>query len=195
MLLYEQILKNFKVSPNQIYLLSCIASKRQPIFINVAAEKRGLLSLNLIDSSDRITQAGQNLLSKLPVEKLSKTKGVVVSADTLESNIAEYVKMFPKGKLPSGKQARVDKNNLKIQFNWFFLNYKYDWDTVFKATKLYIEEYEKKDFLYMRNSQYFISKMTPDKKRESELANYCNMVVTNDLPEDDSETNFSEKVV
>lgn len=101
--------------------------------------------------------------------------------------------LFPKGKLPSGKQARADRRNLKANFIWFFKNYKYDWDIILKATALYVDEYERKNYLYMRTSQYFISKMNPDKSRESELANYCAQIISGDYQDDTN--HFSEKVV
>ena len=45
----------------------------------------------------------------------------------------------------------------------------------------------------MKTSQYFISKMNPDRTRDSELANYCSSVVNNDYETDDNF--FSERVV
>ena len=45
----------------------------------------------------------------------------------------------------------------------------------------------------MRNSQYFISKVNPDKTRESELANYCE-IIKNGIDEE-SDSFFKERVV
>jgi len=45
----------------------------------------------------------------------------------------------------------------------------------------------------MRTSQYFIRKQGSDKTYDSELANYCDMLLNGS--EDPSQTHFKEKVV
>jgi hypothetical protein len=91
-------------------------------------------------------------------------------------NIQKYVEIFPNRKLSSGKYARVNPKNLENSFRWFFENYEYDWDMIFKATKKYIYDYSLKNYEYMRTSQYFIRKQNTDKTYDSELADYCNMI-------------------
>ena len=44
----------------------------------------------------------------------------------------------------------------------------------------------------MKSSQYFIRKQLSDKSWDSELANYCNMIITGDV--DNNSTYFSESV-
>ena len=65
---------------------------------------------------------------------------------------------------------------LEQNFRWFFENYDFSWDEVLKATKLYVNEYEDTDYLYMKTSQYFISKEDKQKIKTSELADYCDML-------------------
>jgi CMP-N-acetylneuraminic acid synthetase len=96
--------------------------------------------------------------------------------DNFTSNIKTYVEIFPNRKLSSGKYARVNPKNLENSFRWFFENYEYDWDMIFKATKKYIYDYSLKNYEYMRTSQYFIRKQNIDKTYDSELADYCNMI-------------------
>jgi hypothetical protein len=41
-------------------------------------------------------------------------------------------------------------------FRWFFAEYDYTWDEVINATTMYVNEYQKNNYLYMQNSKYFI---------------------------------------
>ncbi len=75
---------------------------------------------------------------------------------------------------------------------WFFENHSYDWELVFNATRLYLDQYERLGYKYMRTSQYFIRKQNADKTYDSELANYCDMILNGDTSADDN--HFSEKV-
>lgn len=187
MIQYKAIMEKYNLSPNQMYLLWCINSKNKPININISTEIRFLQNLGMIDKNGNCLPLGLEVSSELI--KLSTVK----TLDINEAYLDKYVSLFPKIKLPSGKYARADKKNLKTQFTWFFKTYGYNWDDVLKATAIYVDEYEKKGFLYMKNSQYFISKANSDRTRESELANYCAMIKSGIDPS--SEEFFKEKVV
>jgi hypothetical protein len=153
-------------------------------------EMRGLQVAGYVSADGRITNKGVEVAEKIPVaKKTAKKPSMVITEDC----ITQYLDLFPKGKLPSGKLARSDRKNIKTNFDWFFKTYEYSWDVVIRATALYVDEYEKKNYMYMKTSQYFISKMNSDRTRDSELANYCSSVVNNDYESDD--TFFSEKVV
>jgi hypothetical protein len=153
-------------------------------------ELRGLQVAGYVSTDGRITNKGVEVAEKIPVaKKTAKKPSLVITEDC----ITQYLDLFPKGKLPSGKLARSDRKNIKTNLDWFFKTYEYSWDVVIRATALYVDEYEKKNYLYMKTSQYFISKMNPDRTRDSELANYCSSVVNNDYESDDNF--FSEKVV
>jgi hypothetical protein len=143
---------------------------------------------NLCDSDGELTPTGILVYNDIPKSKLPKVK-----VELTEDMVQKYLDIFPKIKLPSGKQARADKRNIRVNFDWFFKTYSYDWETVIKATSHYVDEYERKNYMYMKTSQYFISKMNPDKSRESELANYCSMIINNDY--EDTSNHFSDKVV
>jgi hypothetical protein len=149
-------------------------------------EKRQLITAELIDSSFSITDKGNELLSLIDTQVIPG-KVVIKSFD-----VDQYLNLFPKIKLPSGKHARINKKVITEAFNWFFKNYDYDWSIVLQATGAYVDEYESKNYLYMRNSQYFIRKQNSDKTWDSELANYCDMII-NGL--DNISPHFSETVV
>jgi hypothetical protein len=186
-----QLMKDSQLTPNQLYLLYCFYVEEKPLYINMYTELRGLQVAGYVSTDGRITNKGVEVAAKIPVSKktASKKPAVVITEDS----ITQYLDLFPKGKLPSGKLARSDRKNIKTSFEWFFKNHEYTWDVVIRATALYVDEYEKKNYMYMKTSQYFISKMNPDRTRDSELANYCSSVVNNDYETD--ENFFSEKVV
>lgn len=185
-----QLMRDSQLTPNQLYLLYCFYVNEEPLYINMYTELRGLKVAGYVSPDGRITEKGVEIAEKIPVSKKTPKKSSMVIT---EDCITQYLDLFPKGKLPSGKLARSDRKNIKTNFEWFFKTYDYSWDVVIRATALYVDEYEKKNYMYMKTSQYFISKMNSDRTRDSELANYCSSVVNNDYDSDD--TFFSEKVV
>ena len=186
-----QLMKESQLTPNGLYFLWCLYVDEKPLYINIYTECRSLRLQEYIDDNNKITQKGVELASRIPVSKNTAKK--LPSITLTDACIDEYLQLFPKGKLPSGKLARSDRKNIRANLEWFIKTYSYDWETIMRATALYVDEYEKKNFMYMKTSQYFISKMNTDKSRVSELADYCSAVVNNDYENDDN--HFSDKVV
>jgi hypothetical protein len=184
------------LSPNQLYILYCMKYKiKTNDFVNDALELKRLESSEWVESNFTLTEKAVMLLQELETFfKTSKKKtSTVIMGDNFIENIDAYLDIFPKFKLPSGKYARSDKKNLENNFRWFFDNHAYNWETVLNATKLYVDEYEATGYKYMRTSQYFIRKQGSDKTYDSELANYCDMLLNGS--EDPSQKHFKERVV
>ena len=175
------------ISPDAFYMLWSIREKIKPEVIPMFLGIRNLKKLGYVNAEGVITDSGNALL-----DYIAGAKDDSVPVDEV-SNIDKYITIFPKGKLPSGKPARVNKKNIEDAFKWFRKNYDYEWDVILQATLYYIETYEKTNFMYMRNSQYFIRKQNTDKSWDSELANYCESIINGD--EEDNTPHFSEKVV
>ena len=110
-----------------------------------------------------------------------ENKRLVVNNNILGLNynlkIKQYRELFPKGKLPSGVPARNNVKTLTDSFKWFFQTYDYSWDTIIKATTMYVNEYSKDEYLYMQNSKYFIKKQDKHKGTQSGLADYCDFIL------------------
>ena len=88
------------------------------------------------------------------------------------------------------------RNNIKIlteNFRWFFTEFEYSWDEVIEATKHYVNEFRLKDYKYMQNSQFFISKQDKHKVKTSKLADYCDLIKDGVDPEDNFY--FKDRVV
>jgi hypothetical protein len=183
------------LTPNQFYLITCIAGNISPSVINIHAELRHLVADEWLDDKNNLTPKSIVLLSSVEnyfnVSK-KKTDMSIMGINYMD-NIKTYRDLFPKGKLPSGKPARSNEKILEQNFRWFFENYSYTWDTILKATAYYVDEFEKKNFLYMRTAQYFICKSELDKTKQSELADYCSMLESGDFEGDNS--HFKENVV
>lgn len=184
------------ITPNAFHVLWCIANSRRPSLVNPWPESRLLRLSELVDVNHVLTDKGKEILAEgeaiLCNGSTPKKKPKVV-IDDLEANVVKYLELFPAGKLPTGKTARVNKNDIIKAFMWFFANYTYSWDTILKATAHYVDTYEKQKFMYMKTSQYFIRKQITGATFESDLANYCEIIINGGY--DDSGNQILDKVV
>ena len=110
------------------------------------------------------------------IKAKKKTDIQLMGKDFVE-RINNYREVFPAKKLPSGKPARNNVKALGEAFRWFFNTYDHDWETVFAATRMYVNEYRDKDYMYMQTSQYFICKQDKHRVKHSTLADYCDMII------------------
>lgn len=191
----------YKITPDACLFLFSI--KQKVISQNVDHEKciENLIDAKMITYEDNngvkkftITPQGKAFIAKLDnyFIKAKKKTNIQLMGEDYANNIEAYRSIFPKGKLPSGVPARNNVKALGTAFRWFFESYDYTWDEVFKATKLYVHEYEKENYMYMMNSQYFISKQDKHRVKKSTLADYCDMIRDGVTTEED---HFKVKVV
>jgi hypothetical protein len=177
-----QSIASENISPNGFYLLLCLEKDKEPRSINVSSESR-ILEIDGYLKNKKITEKGKKVIkdisAKYQIEenKVVKKKLGMTPEDLIKIN--EYRELFPRGVLPSQVPARVPVKELEKKFIWFFNNYSYEWDAVIKATKKYISEFKVNNYLYMKNSGYFISKLEKN-GIVSALASYCDMVVDGD---------------
>ena len=176
--IYQRLIKE-DLTPNSYYVLDCIKNKISiHKFVNSNLECSKLISNNWLTEDLQLTD--KSIIFTTEIDGFFKKTKKKITKDLLGNNFTEnlkkYVEIFPNRKLSSGKYARVNPKNLENSFRWFFENYDYDWDMIFKATKKYIYDYSLKNYEYMRTSQYFIRKQNTDKTYDSELADYCNMI-------------------
>jgi hypothetical protein len=133
-----------------------------------------------IGSDNLISPIGVKLIKDVDALFTTRKKlsAIEVLGEGFQENLEKYLEIFPTQKLPSGKYARGNKKNVETNMMWFFQEYDFTWDTILKATKLYVEEYFRKNYLYMRTAMFFIKKEDGTKAIQSELANYCDMVLS-----------------
>ncbi len=191
--LFQKIQK-YNITPNQCMLLFAFNEGITPSTYN-KEDHQTLIDAGYLDSkSNSITPGSKKIITTLNnyfvVNKKKTNKKLLGKDSTL--NITQYREIFPATKLPSGVPAR---NNVKIlteNQRWFFSEYDYTWKDIIKATKMYVNEYRDKQYMYMQNSQYFISKQDKHKVKTSKLADYCDMIKDGVTTEEDY---FKEKVI
>jgi hypothetical protein len=176
-------------------MLHCLKEKVIPNkFVNKELEISRLKAGDWL-TDDLVLTAKSLIFTEEINSFFKKTKKKTVSALMGEDYITmmlNYLEIFPNKKLNSGKPARVNVKNLEGAFKWFFETYDYSWETILNATEKYVSEYELKRYEYMRNSQYFIRKQNLDKSFESDLATYCELVVSG---ADEVPTYFRDNIV
>jgi hypothetical protein len=185
-----------KLTPNQFYVLYCINYGLTSPNINMHQEIRHLVIEDWIvkqESGYTVTPKAASLISKLESYfgvHLKKSNNSIMGID-FEANAEKYNNIFPRIKLGSNKAARAPIKEIIPAFRWFFEEYSYDWETIYKATQMYLEAEESKKYKYTRTSKYFIRKQEQDKSWASDLASYCDLVLNG---EDYEEDKFTEKV-
>tara|TARA_R110000822_G_scaffold250210_3_gene377511 strand:- start:224 stop:814 length:591 start_codon:yes stop_codon:yes gene_type:complete len=193
--IYLRLLK-MGLSPNTLYVLHCINKSMVPAnFVNAKIETKRLVADNWLTESLKLTQ--KSIIFMEEIDGFFKKTKKKTSTDLMGSDFAEnmqtYVEIFPNRKLPSGKYARTTIKNLESSFKWFFENYYYSWDIILLATEKYVDEFSINSYNFMRTSQYFVRKQNIDKSFDSELANYCDIVLSKEESDDDNY--FKERVV
>lgn len=183
------------LTPNTYYVLHCIKEKVVPHkFVNKELECKKLQTELWLTEDLQLTS--KSLIFMEEINGFFKRSKKKTTKDLLGVDFAqklkEYVEIFPNKRLSSGKYARVNPKNLETGFRWFFENYDYDWEVIIKATEKYVDEYSVRNFEYMRTAQYFLRKQNIDKSFESDLATYCELVISNPDSED---VYFKERVV
>lgn len=162
-----------KITPNGFYFLLTIKENEDVRLNNIEGEIQSLLNAGFL-TPEGITEKGEEIISL--ITNFTKTTKYVLTQEDKE-NIEKYRNIFPKGNLPSGYPARVPNKELEKRFIWFLSTYDYEWDTILKATKKYVEQYEPEGYKYMKTSSYFIYKSDVDKNVVSTLASYCDMIL------------------
>ena len=193
----NKILK-YEITPNQCLLLFAIKERVTPS----SYEKKDLIKLYEIgyinkDAKEKfkVSTEGVKVIRSLSsyFERQKKKTAAQIMGKNYADNVKNYREIFPARKLPSGVPAR---NNIKIlteNFRWFFTEFEYTWEEVIEATKHYVNEFRLKDYRYMQNSQFFISKQDKHKVKTSKLADYCDLIKDGVDPEEDF--HFKERVV
>ena len=161
---------------------------------NNKSEVQELKKLDFIEENGELTIKAKKVITRFEnyFVRAKKRTNIQLMGKEFLKRINEYRDIFPAGKLPSGKPGRVNVKTLENSFRWFFENYDFSWDEVIDATKMYVNAYRDNDYMYMKTSQYFISKQDKSKVRTSDLADYCDMIRDGVQTEED---HFKEKVV
>lgn len=191
--IYNQLIKA-GLTPNTFYVLYCIKNKTKPAsFVSLELEKERLIENEWLTKDFKLSDKSIIFIEEIDsyFRKKKKETSKDLLGDEYLKNIKIYNEIFPVTKLQSGKYARCNAKTLEATFRWFFKEYEYDWQIILKATQKYVSEYSLNNYAYMRTAQYFIRKQNLDKSFDSDLATYCEVVISG---EDDANY-FKENVV
>lgn len=92
----------------------------------------------------------------------------------IDSFVEAFYELFPKGVQSGGYPVRSGKKGVKDRLQKFIKsNKQYDYETIIKATQMYINECERNGYQFMKTAQYFIIK-----DGSSTLESYCEKVAS-----------------
>ena len=158
------------LSPNEYFLLYCLyKGEKMPGNVNEVHYKINLFGKGLLNNKYELTE---------------KSLSIFEFSECDREKIEKYRLMWPSLILPSGKNARSSYKDLEGRFVWFLENFDYDWDTIYTATEEYIKYYNQRGYNFMRTSSFFIYKESTPKFRTSDLAEWCDKVLNEDIKEE-----------
>lgn len=114
----------------------------------------------------QITQKGKDFVERIK-PLLEKAEDIKEDDKALDQLCQDYLLLFPKIKLPSGKYARVSVVEIEKKFKAWFKIYrpmfkkegiKLTNELILQATKQYIARYANDSYRFMVTSSYFIQK-------------------------------------
>lgn len=168
------------ITPNQYYILHSISENVSSKYItNEIVELKILINNNFLDTNYKLTEKSIKIIEL--TEKFFSTSYKKVLKKSLgnafKENLKKFNTLFPKKRLSSGRPARSAMSNLEPCFIWFFSKNDYSWETIFKATEMYLEKMDYGNNKYTSCSHYFVRKQnTADRTFNSILADYCELI-------------------
>lgn len=173
----EKLIDKFVKSglpPNGFYVMYCIYNRLETKMVNKDLETQRLINDGWLEDDDTLSEKGILFLKN--IDNIDIKRPTLVTKEAIQ----KYNDLFPKIKLPTNKYARVNTKSLETVFKWFFKEYDYTWDEIYRATERYVTDWAQQGYKYMRTSLYFIRKQATDRSFESELATYCEMLYSDE---------------
>lgn len=147
------------LSPNQYLLLYALHNKLELKNIDLEAETKQLIAKGQLNDSGGLLSYN---ITSLELEEKA-----------LEACILRYQRVFPPIRLGTANiPARSKMSQLKIKTKIFLNTYQYDWDTIYEATRQYVERAQSERYRYMQNASSFLL----DKNGDSTLALECEIL-------------------
>ena len=163
-------------------ILYCLYNHQEPIlddFDDFSTSKRFMVLYIELMKDGFVTENGDEYIFKLTPKAITLMEEInqilkpeEKEADKVDDWIQEWIELFPSGVKTGGKLVRSDKKSAHLKMKKFVKNYKFDKDTIFKATQSYLQDRERNGWQYTKAAVYFI-----DKRDEgSGLAEWCEKV-------------------
>lgn len=180
--LYNSLGKH-ELTPNEFYVLWCLEHKKEctlsdtPAILDRLKSKGHVKEGKLDKKISKLVERLDMMFSDDPAKRMSLTT-------SYSDNIIKYQEMWPKGKVGvNNRRLWTSAKNIEAAFKWFFNHYNYDWELVLRATEFYLNQEDDKGYPFTRTSKYFIRKMDPGMGSNSELADYCELILDGETEE------------
>jgi hypothetical protein len=152
-----EILMDKNLSPNEYCILYCIYNNKNPKdeLCYIPDE----LYNSLPDSG--YLRENPDSTSNYPYSLTGEgLKLFETDDDSFISFVETYRNLFPKGiKSGNGTPIKGDKQGVAKKMEWFIRTYpEYSFTTIIAATKLYVEQMQRKGYAYMVQADYLINK-------------------------------------
>ena len=154
------------LSPNEYCILACIKNGKNPkdVFCCITDS----VYINLADTAYLREDPFDE--STYPYKLTGEGLKLFEDPSDFNAFVEEYRNLFPKGlKSGNGTPIRGDRQGVIKKMEWFLRTYpEYSKSTILAATKLFIQQMERRAYVYMTQADYFIQK-----ENGSKLAAMC----------------------
>lgn len=154
------------LSPSEYCVLACIKNGKNPkdVFCCITDETYFILASSAYLREDPFDE------STYPYKLTGEGLKLFEDPNDFNAFVEEYRNLFPKGlKSGNGTPIRGDKQGVIKKMEWFLRTYpEYSKSTILAATKLFIQQMERRGYVYMTQADYFIQK-----ENGSKLAAMC----------------------
>lgn len=154
------------LSPSEYCVLACIKNGKNPkdVFCCITDETYLILACSSYLREDPFDE------STYPYKLTGEGLKLFEDPNDFNAFVEEYRNLFPKGlKSGNGTPIRGDKQGVIKKMEWFLRTYpEYSKSTILAATKLFIQQMERRGYVYMTQADYFIQK-----ENGSKLAAMC----------------------
>jgi len=153
----DKLLKR-NITPMMYAYLICIQESREFPWTISEVTKKAVIA-HLIENGFIKVNGDAVVLKGKALELLDvEPQEDIISLNTCDSWIDEWIVLWPKGVKSGGRPVRASKATVVKKMNSLLLNKKYKVEDIIDCTKAYISDFESRQWKMITCADYFISK-------------------------------------